>query len=114
MKNIHHTTKFIAIAVLLSFFVSCGKNSTELSLIVCPNPSDNNIVLICDNMQHFTIFDAIGQLVKDEDVPDVGFYNVDVSDLAPGNYLLQVTTTNGIVSKTISIMGFNPWYYPYN
>lgn len=113
MKSNFKSIRCILLVFIALLFASCSKNpSGQTSLVVFPNPSYGIITLMGENMQHFTLLDAAGQIVKEGDVTCNSF-SIDVSDLPQGNYLLQVVTVDEIVVESVSITGFNVWESPY-
>ncbi|HKL03802.1 MAG TPA: T9SS type A sorting domain-containing protein, partial [Cryomorphaceae bacterium] len=62
---------------------------TEVSLY--PNPSSGNITLESQSaLQHISVFDAMGRLVFQESVQNKGTYQLNLSHLPKGLYLLQI------------------------
>lgn len=113
MKPNYKPIRFIFLVFIALLFASCSKNpSGQTSLLLFPNPSYDHITLIGDHMQQYTLLDASGQIVKKGDIT-LDRFIIDVSDLAQGNYLLQVVTADDVVVKSVSITGFNVWEPPY-
>lgn len=111
MKNKTHLVKFIAIAVMAFFCASCGKNPSSQRLTAFPNPACEYIHLHCTDMQSFEIYDAAAQLVKEGNITG-SFYSVYVGDMAQGNYLLKVFTTDEVINENITVLWFDPFDNP--
>lgn len=102
---------FVAFAMLL--LSSCAKTpSSQADLLLYPNPAYSYLTLRGDNMLHYTLLDGGGQIVKEGDITCNPFL-IDVHGFVPGNYLLQVVTTEEVIIEAVSITGFNAWDYPY-
>ena len=106
----------------VNVFDSCGNMSTQFiivnntnginelddeNLVVAPNPANDKVSIISNtsNMIHqIGIYNAVGQFVK------MNMYcgltsqtEMDVTDLAPGVYVISIRTQNGIATKKLVI-----------
>jgi hypothetical protein len=82
------------------------------SINVYPNPADNNITIeypIGFKKYQLQLFDALGQMVYNEELKDEGSYNgtlshqVDVSSYTKGIYIVNVQTEYGSTFKRLII-----------
>ncbi len=65
---------------------------TASKFVIYPNPTSERINLSTDeNIQQLSVYDDQGRLVKSQ---RGNRYQIDVSDLATGNYILEVMTSN--------------------
>ena len=77
----------------------------ENSISIYPNPAVNMVTVHSDNelISEICIFNMVGKLVRKERVEDFQT-EIDLSDVAPGTYLLKMKMQNGgIVSKKLII-----------
>ncbi|MBL4656957.1 MAG: T9SS type A sorting domain-containing protein [Flavobacteriales bacterium] len=74
------------------------KNGVE----VYPNPGSSRFIVEGSNMQKIVVYNQQGKLVASyEYLRDPGQCSIDLSGAANGTYLLHITTTNGLVCKTV-------------
>jgi hypothetical protein len=84
------------------------ENSTQ-AISVFPNPtsSELNINLSLTNVLSVELIDELGRVVKSEQketvVSDNLYFQLDVTDLSNGNYVLLVKTEDGLLNKRIVI-----------
>jgi hypothetical protein len=87
-------------------FVGVEDLSSSNWVAVYPNPVDEilTIELAMNNSgnANILIFDAKGALVKNSNATSV-INRLDLADLYPGIYLLQVISEDGIVNKKITV-----------
>ena len=72
------------------------ENQNEV-MAVYPNPATEMLYVESKDMRHLRIFNVMGQCLGDEAVNSDNV-QLNLSDLASGLYLLQVTTKNGVQS----------------
>jgi hypothetical protein len=83
----------------ISDLLSTGRVNTMENLVVYPNPANSNISFKYDlNGQEGTIFihDVVGRLVYQEKLSKSNGqkeFSVNIRDLSPGMYMVEVTTT---------------------
>lgn len=71
-----------------------------------PNPANNVTRLIVEDdleMQEISIFDMSGKLHAIQKVSNVQTYNLNVSDLDGGLYMVRIKTNRGMISKKLVI-----------
>ncbi len=72
-----------------------------IDLILYPNPvSDNLNVAAKDTITKISIYNQLGQLVKSQN-PLHSNFNIDVSNLSTGTYLIKIEANNKITTKQI-------------
>ena len=79
---------------------------TAEKLLVYPNPANDVLNLHFNGRNSilgYKIFDYIGNLVSDRENLDAQSTQIITSDLIPGIYMLQVITTQGVITKKIKI-----------
>jgi len=92
---------------MLSFDLTSEQSSTSTNVLdnsikVYPNPASHFInVELTDNtkINEIIILDISGRLVKNVSASEM---NIDVTALQIGNYILRISTTEGVVSKKFS------------
>lgn len=74
------------------------------SLSIYPNPADKNIFITSDNelIRSYEIYDMTGKLIKSQKT-DGKQYEINVSQMIKGNYILNVNLENRIVGQKIII-----------
>ncbi len=84
---------------------NCKENS---EINVYPNPFDNKINIDFDDVTHFpidiTIFSAVGQLVYQKTIADKQSKTSLDLELIPGNYILNIKSSNFNINKRITKM----------
>ncbi len=82
-----------------------GVDEQELHLY--PNPAGASIQLQNNGKLHIrnlTIYDIVGKVVSRNKVDDAPLYNLDVSHLGSGKYILRIDTDKGAVSRKFEIL----------
>ena len=70
--------------------------ATQENLQVFPNPANNELILSSRTlMQEVSLFDLTSKLILKFN-PNSLAYHLDVSDITPGLYILNLTTTDGV------------------
>ena len=70
---------------------------------VYPNPADNQINIVADNLQSIEVYNAMGQLVKSVETGGVSQYSLLVDDLSPGLYMLRMTLPHDTLVKSVVV-----------
>lgn len=70
---------------------------------VYPNPTQGRVTIEAENIQHVSIYNALGQLVFDCAV-DGDTLDFDFNGLGKGLYVVQIATTKEILKKTVTVM----------
>ena len=76
---------------------------TNLNVEVYPNPVEDQLHVVSENIQRIVVFNVMGQLVKTVEVGGQDQYTLQVADLPKGLYSLQLITEQGIVNRNIII-----------
>ena len=76
---------------------------TGCPVAIYPNPVENQLNIIAQQLQRVAVFNVMGQLVKTVEVGGQNQYVLQVSDLPSGLYTLQIVTENGVASKNIIV-----------
>jgi len=80
---------------------------SDQDLFVYPSPATGSVQVHLngtDAMQAITLYDAMGRAVWQCNTPQPEHHFIDVSNLPPGVYVLQVRTGTGVVSKKIEVL----------
>ncbi|MDD4372439.1 MAG: choice-of-anchor J domain-containing protein [Bacteroidales bacterium] len=77
-----------------------GLNNTR----VYPNPATNNVMIESAQMNRITVMNAVGQLVIDLGVEGNNTYPLNTSAYESGVYLIRIETTEGVVTKRLTIV----------
>ena len=68
-----------------------------------PNPADQSISVQAEGMTHVTVYNMLGQFVYDAEV-EGDLMRINVSEWNEGLYLLKIQTTQGQMSRRVSIV----------
>lgn len=69
---------------------------------VYPNPTSSIINIAAEGMQNITIIDMAGRVVMSKDV-NSNFETIDAEGFAKANYMVRITTADGVVVKNIVV-----------
>ena len=77
--------------------------NSKLNVLIYPNPSRNFINLSFSETKNVSvsIYDIVGRIVKTESLSSSNTYQINISDLPQGNYILKVNSDSGSYSKQI-------------
>lgn len=79
----------------------CLTPSAELTMDVYPNPFAENLTVTTDpSVKAVLIYNSFGEFVRSVDLEN-GKAEVNLSDLASGIYLIQATSTSGMITKRV-------------
>ena len=73
------------------------------TMALYPNPASDNLTIEAAQMTGVSIISILGQVVF-ETSTDSDTYTLDLSGFNPGVYVVRVTTMNGTVTKSVSVM----------
>ncbi|MEC5165514.1 hypothetical protein RCH18_001245 [Flavobacterium sp. PL11] len=76
-------------------------NFDKVSFIMYPNPTSENLTITLENnvaLENVNFYNTLGQLVKTSNTT-----TTNISELAKGNYFVEVITKQGKATKTIVI-----------
>lgn len=79
---------------------------TEDKLILYPNPAQNHVILHFNGrniIYGYTVFDAMGQRIEEHKNLYSQSENINTSALPDGMYIVQVTTSQGTISKKLYV-----------
>jgi LEA14-like dessication related protein len=72
-------------------------------VMVYPNPAENQLNIVAEDLQKITVYNAMGQLVKTVEVGGQDQVSLPVSDYPSGLYTIQVVTANGVMTKNVVV-----------
>ena len=72
-------------------------------VMVYPNPVENQLNIVAEDLQRITVYNAMGQWVKTIEVSGQDQVSLPVSDYPSGLYTIQVVTANGVMTKNVII-----------
>ena len=84
------------------YFSPTSVEETGTQLNIYPNPTKDVVNLEVAGMTQVTMYDALGQCVIQKDITEKQVV-LDLHNVAPGLYLLRITTDEGIISKRVAI-----------
>ena len=70
---------------------------------VYPNPADNQLNIMANNLQSVAVYNAMGQLVKMVETGGLDAYTLRVDDLSAGLYTLRIVSSKGVVIKSVLV-----------
>lgn len=82
-------------------FINVEENNDDM-LQIYPNPAKNILYLNAENIQNVKIFSLVGVTLYEQNVNDNSL-NINIEGLSDGLYIIQVKTSNGIITKPIVI-----------
>lgn len=74
----------------------------QIEVSIYPNPATNFVQVTSDQIQRVEVYNMMGQLVFEQMYND-SHVVIPTSGMAPGNYAVKVTATNGTVTKQVVI-----------
>jgi hypothetical protein len=77
-----------------------GLNNTR----VYPNPATNNVVIESAQMNRITVMNAVGQVVIDRGIEGEQRHDLNTSTYEAGVYMIRIETTEGVVTKRLTIV----------
>ena len=94
-------TDTVTLSVTVTDPVAVEENAiSEIS--VYPNPTSSIINVAAEGMQNITIIDMTGRVVMSKDV-NSNFETIDAEGFAKANYMVRITTADGVVVKNIVV-----------
>jgi PKD repeat protein len=79
----------------------CLTPSGELTMDIYPNPFAENLTVTTDaSVRAVLIYNSFGEFVRSVDLEN-GKAEINLSDLASGIYLIQATSTSGMITKRV-------------
>ncbi|MGP1447554.1 MAG: T9SS type A sorting domain-containing protein [Candidatus Limimorpha sp.] len=88
------------IALFLDFKPDNVSENQVISVKVFPNPASDVVTVKAQGLQQVTLFNTSGQTLL-EGVRQDEVFSIDVRQLAPGAYLLQIVTDDGVAVRKI-------------
>ena len=79
--------------------VNVEENNAD-NMSIYPNPTDGILNIEVESMKRITIFNAMGQVVYDNEVVS-DKETIDMTQYQDGMYLLRVTTENGVMTEKV-------------
>ena len=102
----YNTDESITDTVTLSVTVTDSGVAVDENAIskisVYPNPTSSIINIAAEGMQNITIIDMAGRVVMSKDV-NSNFETIDAEGFAKANYMVRITTADGVVVKNIVV-----------
>ncbi len=77
-------------------------DETEINVDLYPNPTDGNVTVEAEGMNHITVANALGQIVYDEDV-ETSSTVLNLGGFNAGIYLVRVVTESGVTVKRVTL-----------
>ena len=94
-------TDTVTLSVTVTDPVAVEENAiSEIS--VYPNPTSSIINIAAEGMQNITIIDMTGRVVMSKDV-NSNFETISAEGFAKANYMVRITTADGVVVKNIIV-----------
>lgn len=79
------------------------KSLTAQKISIYPNPATDQLFFVSDkSITSISLFDTQGRLVKQ--VSDLHITTLDISQLENGNYLIEITTDDGVIVKRMDVI----------
>ncbi len=108
VDDIYSTTATVTmpakdIYLTASFCINTVKEISRVNIIVFPNPARNNFTVRSNEMiKQIRLVNISGQVIKDVAVNDLST-DINVSNLHPGVYFLQIHTAATIITERVKI-----------
>ena len=80
------------------------EENEEDGVLLFPNPTNSQVTIHAHQLKHIRMFDNYGQILKDFSYQNVETVIVDVSDLSPCVYFMEITTANGSTVKHLIVL----------
>lgn len=75
--------------------------NSEIKASVYPNPSHDNFVVVCDNMEKISVYNVVGTLLFEAETNNNNYV---INGLSSGVYFIKIETENGIaISKIVKL-----------
>lgn len=82
-----------------------GIDETEAQTIVLfPNPTHGQVTIHAPQLRQVKFYNSIGMISKDLYFESTDMVSVDIDDLTPGFYLVEIITTQGKTSKKLIVL----------
>jgi hypothetical protein len=78
-------------------------DNEPLEVVLFPNPAQTKVSLKAPQLQLVRIFNSMGQYMKEIDVKHTDAISIDIADLKPGVYFVEITTSFGKTVKHLSV-----------
>ena len=93
-----------AVAILAGLNTSSVEENANTDLALYPNPVKNQLKLFSmEGLNSVKIYNNLGQQIFSEALNGTETFTLDVSGFHKGLYVVSVTTTHGMISKTIVV-----------
>lgn len=70
---------------------------------IYPNPTENQLNIVAEDLQRISMYNAIGQLVKTVEVGGQNQFTMEVGNYPTGLYTLRLVMDKGVINKTILV-----------
>jgi uncharacterized repeat protein (TIGR02543 family) len=81
------------------FFHVDGIDEKTETVELFPNPVSDNLCIIGNAIKHIIIYNSLGQLVENLEVEQQDMVMLNVSNYNAGTYIIQIKSSQGIISK---------------
>jgi hypothetical protein len=82
-----------------------GIDETEAQTIVLfPNPTHGQVTIQAPQLRQVKIFNSLGMVSKDLYLKSTDMVSIDINDLAPGFYIVEIITSQGKTSKKLIVL----------
>ena len=77
-------------------------NEMETAANIYPNPTQDNVVIEAEGMNHVSVYTLTGQRVYDEDV-NASQMSLNMAQFGNGMYIVRIITNNGTAVKRVVV-----------
>jgi hypothetical protein len=84
----------------VTFSTESIKENELVNVSIFPNPNDGEFTIKCDNMSRITVYNVIGNVVKDI---EVNTDNYVVEGLNPGVYFVNIKNNDNYIIKKVVV-----------
>ena len=93
-----------AVAILAGLNTSAVEENEDVDLSIYPNPVHDKLNLFSmDGLNRVRMYNSLGQQISSEPLNGLTSYTLDLSGFSSGLYVVSVTTSNGMVNKTVVV-----------
>jgi hypothetical protein len=100
----HNTTSCntsSSLEINATFFDVDDNETMKTSLF--PNPAQTTVSLVAPQLQRVRIYNSMIQCLKDIEVTQTDTLSIDIADLKPGVYIVEITTSLGKTVQRLSV-----------
>ena len=75
----------------------------ESYVSIYPNPAENQLNIVASGLQRIFVYNVMGQMVEALELERQNQYSIPVEGYAPGLYILQIITANGVYNRNVVV-----------